>query len=421
MHSPDFDVAVIGAGPYGLATAAHLGVRGVTTQVFGRPMSSWLERMPRGMFLKSEGFASSIADPGDEYTLARYCKEDDRPYDDLGGPVPLETFADYGLWFQRALVPGVDETEVEHIRSTADCFALSLADGRTAVARNVVVACGFPSFRHLPGELRGLPPTLASHSSDHATLEGFDGQDVVVIGAGQSALETAALLREHGACPRVVVRKAAVRWNDPPKAGRRSLRARVRAPMTGLGAGWASWVYTDLPLAFFRFPVATRVRLAREVLGPAGAWWLRARIEGQVPVLAGHVVASASAEGRGLRLRLAAEDGAEQELEVDHAIAATGYRVRLDALPFLDSVIRRELRTVSGAPALSPSFESSVPGLYFVGMAAANSFGPVMRFVCGTGFAARRLSRRLATSTRRSRRVALLPGRPGAVEVQQAD
>jgi len=66
MHSPDFDAAVIGAGPYGLATAAHLDARGVTTQVFGRPMSSWLERMPRGMFLKSEGFASSIGDPGDE-------------------------------------------------------------------------------------------------------------------------------------------------------------------------------------------------------------------------------------------------------------------------------------------------------------------------------------------------------------------
>lgn len=415
MQSADFDVAIIGAGPYGLATAAHLRARGVATHVFGRPMSSWLERMPRGMFLKSEGFASSIADPSGEHTLARYCGEAGRPYDDLGGPVSLETFTHYGLWFQRTLVPDVDETEVERIRAVGDGFEISLTDGRTAIARKVVVACGFPSFRHLPEELRGLPAGLVSHSSDHASLAGFRGQEVVVVGAGQSALETAALLREHGAAASVVVRRDVVRWNDPPEVGRRSFRKRARAPMTGLGAGWASWVYADLPHAFLRFPAATRVRLAREVLGPSGAWWLRDRIEGHVPVLVGHVLVAASAEGSKLRLRVAAE-GVERELESDHAIAATGYRVRLEALPFLDAASRRGLRTVGGAPALSSSFESSVPGLYFAGMAAANSFGPVMRFVCGTSFAARRLSRELAAVTKR-RGFASPSARPGAVEV----
>jgi cation diffusion facilitator CzcD-associated flavoprotein CzcO len=415
MQSADFDVAVIGAGPYGLAAAAHLRARGVATHVFGRPMSSWLERMPRGMFLKSEGFASSIADPAGEHTLARYCGASGRPYDDLGGPVSLETFSDYGLWFQRTLIPDVDETEVERIRAAADGFEISLTDGRTASARKVVVACGFPSFRHVPEELRDLPASLVSHSSDHASLAGFGGQEVVVIGAGQSALETAALLRENGAAASVVVRKAVVRWNDPPEVGPRSFRRRARAPMTGLGAGWASWVYTDLPHAFLRFPASTRVRLAREVLGPSGAWWLRDRIEGSVPVLVGHVLVAASAQGSKLRLRVGAE-GAERELEADHAIAATGYRVRLEDLPFLDAASRRGLRTVGGAPALSSSFESSVPGLYFVGMAAANSFGPVMRFVCGTSFAARRLSRALAAAGKR-RGFAAPSARPGAVEV----
>jgi hypothetical protein len=36
------------------------------------------------------------------------------------------------------------------------------------------------------------------------------------------------------------------------------------------------------------------------------------------------------------------------------------------------------------------SFEPSVPGVYFVGIEAGNSFGPVMRFIFGAGFAARR-------------------------------
>jgi thioredoxin reductase len=256
----------------------------------------------------------------------------------------------------------------------------------------------------MPEALRDLPSSLVSHSSEHSDLTTFAGRDLVVVGAGQSALETAALLREHGAFPSVVVRRAGLNWNDPPELGRRSLQKRIRFPLTGLGAGWASWVYADVPLAFFSFPTATRVRLAREVLGPAGAWWLRDRIEQRVPVLLGHMVAGASPDAGKIRLQLAVDGRANGELEADHVIAATGYRVRLHALRFLDPAVRSRLRTVADAPALTTSFESSVPGLYFVGMAAANSFGPVMRFVCGTGFAARRVSRHLAESTRPSRR-----------------
>jgi hypothetical protein len=201
----------------------------------------------------------------------------------------------------------------------------------------------------------------------------------------------------------VVVRKAELTWNDVPEVGRRSLQKRVRFPLTGLGAGWASWVYSDLPLAFFRFPAATRVRLAREVLGPAGAWWLRDRLEQRVPALLGHTVRRAVVVDRRVRLTLGTDGREGLELEADRVIAATGYRVRLEALRFLDPTLRSRLRTVADAPALTTSFESSVPGLYFAGMAAAYSFGPVMRFVCGTGFAARRVSRHLA-STRPGRR-----------------
>jgi cation diffusion facilitator CzcD-associated flavoprotein CzcO len=403
MRTPDHDVAVIGAGPYGLALATHLRARGVQTQVYGRPMASWLERMPRGMFLKSEGFASSISDPGRRHTLARYCAELDLPYGDCGAPVSLETFSNYGLWFQQTLVPDVIETEVRQARPLGDGFELSLDDGRTTVARNIVIACGFPDFRHTPPELHDLPVGLVSHSSDHVDLDGFRGRSVAVVGAGQSALETAALLYEHGASPTVIARRPVLAWNGLPEPGQRPLRRRVRAPWTGLGVGWRNVVYAGAPFAVHRFPAATRTRLAREVLGPAGAWWLRDRIEGLVPVLSGHELSGAAAEGRGTRLRLDAS-GSHREIEVDHVIAATGYRVRLGALPFLDAALRERLETVGGAPALSSSFESSVPGLYFVGMAAANSFGPVMRFVCGTGFAARRASGHLAASTRRRER-----------------
>jgi len=403
MRIPDHEVAVIGAGPYGLALAAHLGPHGVHTQVYGRPMASWLERMPRGMFLKSEGFASTISDPDRHHTLARYCAELGLPYGDCGDPVSLETFGGYGLWFQQTLVPDVIETEVKDVRPAVEGFELTLNDGGTSLVRNVVVACGFPGFRYTPPELGGLPSGLLSHSSDHAHLQDFRGRSVAVVGAGQSALETATLLGEGGASATVVARRSVLAWNPLPDAGPRSLRRRARAPLTGLGAGWANVIYAEAPQAVHRLPAATRVRLAREVLGPSGAWWLRERLEGHVDVLTGHKVVGAEASGSRVRLRLDA-GGSAREIEVEHVIAATGYRVSIDALEFLASTLRRRLRTVAGAPALSSSFESSVPGLYFVGMAAANSFGPVMRFVCGTGFAARRTSSRLAASRRRRTR-----------------
>jgi len=409
MRSPDHDVAVIGAGPYGLALATHLRARGVQTQVFGRPMASWLERMPRGMLLKSEGFASSISDPGRRHTLAHYCAELGIPYGAYGDPVSLETFSGYGIWFQQTLLPDVIDAQVRGVQPAAEGFELTLDDGRTALARTVVVACGFPRFRHTPPELEALPSDVVSHTSDHADLEEFGGSSVAVVGAGQSALETAALLVECGASATVVARTPVLAWNGPPEVGRRPLRRRARAPLSGLGAGWANVVYAEAPRVVHGFPAARRVRLAREVLGPSGAWWLRERIEGHVEVLAGHVVTGAQASGGRARLRLAA-GGSSREIEVDHVIAGTGYRVSLDALDFLAPALRSRLKTVAGAPALSSSFESSVPGLYFIGMAAANSFGPVMRFVCGTGFAARRTSTRLASSMRRRRTRASVAG-----------
>jgi FAD-dependent urate hydroxylase len=416
MRSLDYDVAIIGAGPYGLALAAHLRARDVATQVFGRPMASWFERMPRGMFLKSEGFASSISDPGRRHTLARYCAELDLPYGDCGAPVSLETFGNYGLWFQETLVPDVIDTQVQQVGSAAEGFELSLERDGTALARKVVVACGFPSFRYTPPELDGLPEGLVSHSSDHADLEGFRGRTVAVVGAGQSALETAALLCENGASTTVIARTPALAWNQLPETGPRSLRRRVRSPMTGLGAGWTNVIYAEIPSAVHRFPAETRIRLAREVLGPSGAWWLRDRVEGHVEVLAGNSPTGAEATEGGVHLRLDGR-GSAREIEVEHVIAATGYRVRLDALDFLGSALRSRLATVGGAPALSSSFESSVPGLYFLGMAAANSFGPVMRFVCGTRFAAGRTSRHLAAS----RRQRLEPVPTRATRVRQAE
>ena len=54
------------------------------------------------------------------------------------------------------------------------------------------------------------------------------------------------------------------------------------------------------------------------------------------------------------------------------------------------------MRCVAGWPHLTSSFESSVPGLFFTSLMAAETFGPVMRFVCGAGFSARRITEAVA-------------------------
>jgi thioredoxin reductase len=142
-------------------------------------------------------------------------------------------------------------------------------------------------------------------------------------------------------------------------------------------------------------PAEARLMLVRRVLGPLGAWWLRERVEGKLPVLQGHRVTGVRAEGAEIVLTVASGAGS-RELAVDHVIAATGYRVDLRRLDFLAPQLRDQVRCVGGWPHLTGSFESSVPGLFFISLTAAETFGPVMRFVCGAGFAARRVTRAVA-------------------------
>ncbi len=134
------------------------------------------------------------------------------------------------------------------------------------------------------------------------------------------------------------------------------------------------------------------------ILGPAGSWWLRPRIEGHIDVRPRSAVVEAQIEDGRVRLRLQGPTGVE-ELSVDKVVAGTGYRTDLARLPFLDQDLRDSVASVPGlpgVPVLDRWFQSSsVPDLHFVGYTAAISFGPLMRFVYGTDFTARRLARRL--------------------------
>ena len=195
-------------------------------------------------------------------------------------------------------------------------------------------------------------------------------------------------------------------WNGQPLALDRPLVQRLREPEAGLGSGWSTWFYSEHPGLFRHLPQGTRVYRARTALGPAGASWLRARVEGQFPVLTSHVLQEAEETGTGVTPFTGAAQ-AQVRLTADHVIAATGYRPDLSRLSFLDPALRNQLETVAGAPVVRRDYQTSVPGLFVTGPAVAASFGPVMRFVFGSKHAAQTLARGLtATRGRRSDLVA---------------
>ena len=248
------DVALVGAGPYGLSVAAHLRAAGVGFRQFGQPMHLWRARMPAGMFLKSQGFASNLSDPAGTHTLEAFCKATGRPYRHHGLPVSLETFVAYGQWFTAGLVPDLEETQVTGLALAGRQFQLGLADGGSVLAHRVVIAAGVEHFAYVPEPLASLPPAVCTHSSAHTDLSVFAGQRVIVVGAGQSALETAALLHESGAATQVVARRARLAWNGQPLALDRPLRQRMREPEAGLGSGWGSWFYSNHPSLYRHLP-----------------------------------------------------------------------------------------------------------------------------------------------------------------------
>jgi len=391
-------VAIIGAGPYGLSLAAHLNASGVETRIFGSPMQTWLTQMPQGMHLKSEGFASTLYDPKRSFTLGRYCQEMNIPYRDLGIPIPLETFSAYGLEFQRRLVPNLENEEVISLDRSGSHFQIGLASGATATARRVVVAVGISHFQYLPPVLAALPEEYMSHSSERTQFGEFRNRQVTIIGGGASAMDVAAALLDAGAEVQVVARKPIIRFHEPPGPIPRPLKDRIRSPMTGIGPGWRSLFCTDAPLVFRMLPEEFRLKVVRKHLGPAAGWVVKDKVLGRTAFHLSLNVEGAEIRGGKVELHLRAGDGGQKVMTTDHVIAATGYRVDLRRLAFLNATMLSAIRSVEHTPVLSSNFESSIPGLYFVGAASANTFGPVARFAYGAGFTSPRLSAYLERS-----------------------
>ncbi|MGY8662706.1 NAD(P)-binding domain-containing protein [Bradyrhizobium sp. UFLA05-109] len=385
-------VAIIGAGPYGLSLAAHLSARKVENRIFGQPMRFWSDIAEAGgaRYLKSFCFGTNLSTPAPGYSFADY--NEPRGLETFE-PCSIANFTEYGLWFQQHNVPWVEPVEVEHVERQSDGFDILLSDGERLVADRVIVATGLSGFAHVPPVLASLPPNLAVHTSGVTSFAAFAGRDVAVIGAGQSALEAAALLCEAGARPQLLVRESLVRWHD--RSSREpGLWERVRWPVSGLGSGLKAKALTQFPGALHRVPSNWRTRFVNSHLPAEGAWWLRHRVENRLPIhLNVTVVKAREVSGR---VALALRDAGERRLMVDHVIAGSGYDIDVGRLTFISRDLRCAIQCLGRAPQLNAYFEASVPGLHFVGPPSAMSFGPLFRFVIGAEYSARVVSRRLS-------------------------
>jgi hypothetical protein len=373
-----------------MSLAAHLNQRGIPFRIFGPPMQVWQTQMPDGMHLKSDGFASDLYDPARSFTLKRYCKDRGIAYADYGLPVRLDTFVAYALEFQKTFVPMLEPKAVSEVRSNTNGFTLRLDDGETLTARAVVMATGISNFGYVPEQLASLPVELCSHSSAHHDLSGYRNKRVVVIGGGASATDLAALLHGAGASVSLVTRQP-LKFHSPPGDKPRSVYKRITEPNLGLGPSFRSALYTAAPGLFRRLPRRLRLRIVRRHLGPSGGWFMKEQVIGKVQLHVGYTVQAAMPRDGSVALRLMHEGGNGLNVEADHVIAATGYFVALERLSLLERQLRSGLQLEEQSPALSSVFESSKPGLHFIGVASANSFGPVMRFARGAEYAANRL------------------------------
>jgi FAD-dependent urate hydroxylase len=379
------DVAIIGAGPYGLAAAAHLLHAGIDVLVFGQPMSFWRLHMPEGMLLRSSPRASNISDPDRRLTLARYRETSGVP---TRNPLPLADFLGYAEWFREQIGLAVESRRVTRVEPTAVGFSLLLEDRERITVPRVVVAGGIAPFARRPPALREIGEPFVLHSVDVRQTAHFRERRVIVIGAGQSALETAALLHEARSDVEIVARARRVIWiPSPEEKGVGHRIDRLAYAPTEVGPRGVSWV-AGVPDVFRRLPELPRARIGAVCVAPMGSYWLRPRLR-DVPLSMGRRAVAISRENGRVILKL--DDGSKRE--ADHVVLGTGFHVDVARYDFLAPALVRSLRLADGSPVLGTGLESSVPRLHFVGAPAAQTFGPVMRFVVGTAYAAPALTR----------------------------
>jgi len=251
----------------------------------------------------------------------------------------------------------------------------------------VVIAAGIGPFLRIPSEFASLPPSQLSHCYQGCNPKGFLKRRVAVIGAGQSALECAALLHEAGAEVEVIARISELRWiGQHPWLHRLGPISSMLYSSHDVGPAGISRMVAA-PKLMTQVPLQLRDKIRKRAVRPAGSQWLKARLK-NISISTGRLVAAANPAGSEVELKL--DDGSRRV--VDHVLLGTGYSVDVARYRFLSPELVSRLDLEDGYPILKAGFASSVPGLHFIGATAARTFGPLLYFVAGTEFTSKELT-----------------------------
>jgi FAD-dependent urate hydroxylase len=383
------DVAIIGAGPYGLSLSSHLrSISGLDVRVFGEPMEFWANGTPAGMLLRSPREASTISDPNSTLTLEEY----ERASGTISVKrVARDTFVEYGRWFQTRVGEILDRRNVSRVSREGNRFRLSLLDGEEVKCNRVVVATGIAKFKKVPETFANLSRERVSHCYDGRPFPQM-GKRVAVIGAGQSAIESAALLAEAGLSVELIARIPMLRWigmhQRLHQLGPVSKMLYSKHDVGPIGISRL----VAYPKLMYYTPMRVKDPIRKRAVRSAGAPWLIPRLD-NVNITTSTSVITATEIGSELQLKL--DDGSERR--VDHVLLGTGYRVDISKYEFLCPALLKEIRQLDGYPDVSTGLTTSVPGIHFTGATAARKFGPLLYFVTGTEFASRELASYLRT------------------------
>jgi FAD-dependent urate hydroxylase len=361
---------MIGAGPYGLSTAALARERGIETVVVGQPMGFWREHMPEGMFLRSG--VDWHLDASGVHTFEAFVEERGLTEEELD-PIPLRTFLGYCDWFRAGKRIPVREEVVSSLARRNGRFEATLAGGNRIVADAVVCAPGIRHYTHLPEWAAALPAGVAAHTCDLVRFDELAGARVLIIGGRQSAYEWAALIREHGAERIDVVHRHAV-----PRFERVSWKFVDEhvENTTKVRGYWRNLPQVEQKRVADQFWEVGRLTLEH---------WLTPRLdwEGIRRWPGSEVVDVAGSESGSLRVVLSDSE----QLTVDRVVFASGYRADLTRVPYLSGLLP-DIHVADGFPVLDEFFGTSLPGLYVTGFSATRDFGPFFGFVKGAPAAA---------------------------------
>jgi len=375
------DTLVIGAGPFGLALAAHLKNQGIEHLVIGKPMEFWEKHMPEGMYLRSG--CDWHLDVNNTNTIDAFAKTQQHTIKEVE-PISLNFYLKYAHWFIGQTRLNIKRAYVTTLKQAKNGFTATSDDGDSIEAKHVVVATGFKYFTCTPPELAAvLPQGRYSHTCNTNELSQFSSKRVLIIGGRQSAFEWTALLREkHAAEVHVSYR------HDTPD-------------FVASDWNWVMDVVNNIALhpSWFRELDQESKEQYRYKLWAEGRLkvepWLKERVQHDNITLHPHTQVERTTITNDNAIKIYLNNGAS--FEVDHIITATGYKVETKQLPFLHADLLASLECSNGFPQLDTHFQSNVPGLFFTSFMAGQDFGPFFGFTIGVRAAAQLVAQGLKT------------------------